>query len=308
MPAPGGPARLSGPVAVTGASGRLGRAVVAALHRDGFDVRPWSRPAYDLDQPGAAARSIERDRPRLVVHTAAWTDVDGCARDPVTARRRNADAVGELAAAAAAAGSGLVHVSTNEVFDGKRRDGRGYVEGDPPGPVNPYGESKLAGERLAHDAYRRSGDGSGDLSAGLWIVRTSWLFGPPGNDFPARILAARDRLAPGEALRVVTDEIGTPTYTNDLAAAILELVRRTPRGTYHLVNEGHVSRYGWAREVLRSCRRDDRIDPIESTAWERPSRPPAWGVLDPSAAASLGIGLRPWQAAFADYAPSLCPR
>jgi dTDP-4-dehydrorhamnose reductase len=197
-----------------------------------------------------------------------------------------------------------VLISTNEVFDGRRDDARGYVEGDGADPINPYGASKLAGERLAAGAYAGAKVGGG---AALWIVRTSWLFGPPGNDFPARILAAADRLAPGAALRVVTDEIGSPTYSRDLAPAIVELVRQGAPGTFHLVNGGHVSRFGWAEEIVRACRRAITVEAIDSRAWERPSHPPAWGVLDPSAAAALGVRLRPWRAAFADYAGSLCP-
>ncbi len=172
-------------VAVTGAGGRLGRALLGALADAPFTglagPLAWGRPDYDLDDPGAAERLVARDRPEVVVHAAAWTDVDGCARDPDLAMARNGTATGRLARACAAAGVDLVVVSTNEVFDGRRTDGRGYRPDDPTAPANPYGASKLAGELAARDAYAAlPGGGSGLGGPALAIVRTAWLYGPPG--------------------------------------------------------------------------------------------------------------------------------
>jgi dTDP-4-dehydrorhamnose reductase len=299
------------PVAVTGAGGRLGRALLAALALDDRRVLAWGRPDYDLDDPAAAARLVARDRPGLVLHAAAWTDVDGCARDPALAMRRNGAAVAELAKACIAHDATLVLVSTNEVFDGRRADGRGYREDDPVAPINPYGRSKLAGEHAATRAYGAAPDR-------LWIIRTAWLYGPPGNDFPTKILAASVRLPPGEPLRVVADEVGSPTFTPDLARAILALVfggetrgardlRRASDppgargGTYHLVNAGTASRAAWASRVLERGGRDRRIEPIAQRDWPRPSTPPAWGVLDGAKAAEQGVSLRSWQDALDDY-------
>ena len=128
-------------VAVTGAGGRLGRALIAALQDAPFTgpLGPlaWSRPAYDIDDPEAAARCIRQAAPEVVVHAAAWTDVDGCAREPERAMRRNAMAVAELAEECVRAGADLVLISTNEVFDGRRTDGRGYAPEDRPRPGNP---------------------------------------------------------------------------------------------------------------------------------------------------------------------------
>ncbi len=122
-----------------------------------------------------------------MINCAAWTNVDGCALDPGLAMRRNGAAVGELAAACVSGGSAMLHISTNEVFDGRRVDGVGYVERDEVRPINPYAASKAAGERLAKDAFDRGG-----RSGRLWIVRTAWLFGPPGNDFPSKMISAAD--------------------------------------------------------------------------------------------------------------------
>jgi dTDP-4-dehydrorhamnose reductase len=323
-------------VAVTGAGGRLGRALIAALEDAPFTgpLGPlaWSRPAYDLDDPEAAARCIRQTAPEVVIHAAAWTDVDGCASEPERAMRRNALAVAELADACVRSGTDLVLVSTNEVFDGRRTDGRGYTPEDGPRPGNPYGASKLAGEAAAQAAFlghgglierpgapgRSGAPGAVSASAAvgmparpaaapqLAIVRTAWLYGSPGNDFPVRILAAADRArAAGEPLRVVGDEIGSPTFAPDLAEGILDLLASgTFAGIHHIVNAGAVSRADWGRHILAALEVEVPIVETSLAAWTRPSTPPAWSVLAPTALPS-GEPLRPWQAAFADYRPVL---
>jgi dTDP-4-dehydrorhamnose reductase len=304
-------------VAITGAGGRLGRALVTALQEAPFTgpggPLAWDLPDHDLDEPASCERLVRRDRPDVVVHTAAWTDVDGCAGDPALALRRNGAAVGDLAAACVRAGADLVHISTNEVFDGLRSDGRGYGPGDEPRPVNPYGASKRAGEIAAQAAYPRRGSAASSAAGAappagpqLAIVRTAWLFGPPGNDFPAKILAAADRArAAGEPLRVVGDEIGSPTYAPDLAEAIVELLASGAyAGLHHVVNAGAVSRAGWARAVLASAGVEVPVTEVPLAAWPRPSVVPAWAVLDPTPLPS-GEPLRAWEAALADYLPLL---
>ena len=290
-------------VAVTGATGRLGRAVVTALEEapftGPFGPIAWSRAIFDLDAPESAAANLDRDRPEVVVHCAAWTDVDGCARDPELALRRNGEATGVLARAAAERGIDLIVVSTNEVFDGRRLDGLGYGPADASNPINPYGLSKLAGERSAEAAYAAG-------SASLGIVRTAWLYGPPGNDFPAKILVAAERAATaGQPLRLVHDEVGSPSYTHDVAEAIAELIGSAAvGGTHHLVNGGRASRAEWARELLRQARVEVPTEEVPGSTWPRASTPPAWGVLEPTLLPG-GEPLRPWQAALADYLPAL---
>ena len=291
-------------VAVTGAGGRLGQALIDALADAPFTgpAGPiaWGRDAFDLDAPDAIEVRLDRDRPEVVVHAAAWTDVDGCALDPDLAMRRNAVATGALAAACADRGTDLVVVSTNEVFDGSRTDGQPYQSTDPMTPGNPYGASKAEGERLAHLAFdARPG-------AALGIARTAWLFGAPGRDFPSRIIDAAVRAqASGEPLRVVNDEWGTPTYTADVADAIVELLADDAiAGTHHLVNGSFATRADWARDVLVHAGLDLDVVDVPSTTWTRPSRPPCWGVLAPTPLPS-GEPMRPWRAAMADYAPVL---
>ena len=299
-------------VAVTGTGGRLGRAVLSALAAAPFTGMSgplaWHRPDYDLDDPGAAARLIARDRPEVIVHAAAWTDVDGCARDPQTALRRNGEAVGHLARAAAAAEIDLILVSTNEVFDGARTDGRGYGPADPPNPINAYGASKLAGEVAAAQAYGWQAGTSPTTGPALAIVRTAWLYGPPGNDFPEKIARAAGRAsAAGEPLKVVGDETGSPTLTADLADAIVGLVGEGVwfGGIHHIVNSAVATRAEWARAVLAGLGTAIPIEEIPASTWVRASIPPAWAVLEPTDNRTNGERLRTWQLALADYLPTL---
>jgi dTDP-4-dehydrorhamnose reductase len=342
-------------VAVTGARGRLGRALIDALEEAPFTgpLGPiaWSRPELDLDtlDEPAAVRLIARDRPEVVVHAAAWTDVEGCARDPVRAERRNGAATASLAAACASHGVELVLVSTNEVFGADRSDGRGHRPNDPPSPMNPYASSKLTAEtgavgaflgaagvapigrpaetgRLGPSAGRAPSGSAGPTSgpapgagpapsgsaARLAIVRTAWLYGPPGNDFPAKILAAAERArSTGEALRVVGDEVGSPTYAPDLAEAIAELIgldALAPTGEvigiHHLVNRGSASRAEWAREILAATGVRIEVQEVPAATWTRASIAPRWAVLEPTELPS-GEPMRPWREAFAEYVPHL---
>jgi dTDP-4-dehydrorhamnose reductase len=296
-------------VAVTGVTGRLGSAVLSALADAPFTgpggPLAWDRSAFDLDGPGSIGERLDRDRPEVVVHTAAWTDVDGCARDPALAMERNGSATGILATACAARGIDLVAISTNEVFDGLRTDGIGYAPTDPTSPPNPYGRSKLAGERAATQAFATTGGDAG-LGGRLGIVRTAWLFGPPGRDFPRKILEAADRAAAsGEPLRVVGDEWGTPTFAADVADAIVALLADDAHaGIHHVVNGMFASRAMWAEYLVGRFSLSVTVEHVPGASWERASVPPRWGVL---AATPLPSGepLRSWPDAMADYDPSL---
>jgi dTDP-4-dehydrorhamnose reductase len=291
-------------VAVTGAGGRLGRALTEALEDAPFTgpAGPiaWDRAAFDLDAPESIRDLLARDRPEVVVHAAAWTDVDGCALDPDLAMRRNGRATGVLAGACAERGIDLLVISTNEVFDGARTDRQSYRSDDPASPGNPYGASKAAAEQNAREAFdARPG-------AALGIARTAWLFGAPGRDFPSRILDAAERARDtGEPLRAVGDEWGTPTYTADVAAVVVELLAEDAvAGIHHLVNGGIASRADWARDAIARAAVTVEVLEVPMSTWERSSRPPRWGVLEPTPLPS-GEPMRSWRDAMADYAPAL---
>ena len=256
-------------VAITGAAGQLGRQLVTAFEAAGHEVRGLAHADFDITV-AADAGALREWRPDVIVNSAAWTDVDGCARDPDRAMLINGEAPGRLAELAAPLGTLIVQVSTNEVFDGSLD--RPYRPDDEPNAINAYGRSKLAGERAVAAATREH-----------LVVRTAWLFGPGGTNFVTKILAAAERLrAAGDPLRLVEDEIGNPTWTPDLAAAIVGLVGAGARGIVHAAGTPATSRLGWARVALEAARIEVPIEPVPLASFERASTPPARAALAPS--------------------------
>jgi dTDP-4-dehydrorhamnose reductase len=272
-------------VFITGIEGQLGR-TLARHWESAAEVTGGDLPAVDITDPDGITAAIRAARPDVVVHCAALTDVDGCARDPALAYRVNGHGTQNVAIACRQAGAALVHISTNEVFGGA--DGRAYHEFDAPAPVNPYGLSKAAGEWFVRHLLDR-----------FFIVRTAWLYAPGGRNF---IHAIRSAAGAGRPLRVVTDEVANPTYVEDLAAAIVRLVATGRYGIYHLTNAGACSRYTFARRILALTGHDEvPVTPILQAQWPRASTPPPYAPLENLCAAALGIALRPWEEALADY-------
>jgi len=269
---------------IIGSRGQLGQALHAHFspsHR----VTLWSRPQHDIADP-ACVDALAALAPDVVINAAAWTNVDGAESTPDAAFAVNALGPKYLAEGCARCGAALVQISSNEVFAGE--PGRFYREYEELDPVTVYARSKAAGERAARQVLDR-----------LYIVRVAWLYGPGGNNFPSKIVAAADKQG---SLRVVADEHGNPTYTPDVAAALERLIASGRYGIYHLVNDGHTSRYEWAVELLRLSKRSHiPLTPIPASDWPRPAMPPAHAVLVNQAAAALDICLRPWQEALAEY-------
>ncbi|GAB4455956.1 MAG: dTDP-4-dehydrorhamnose reductase [Anaerolineae bacterium] len=271
---------------ITGAAGQLGQAIQRVLTAEGFEIIA----ALDVEQLDVADHtSVKRITdmfPELVIHCAALTNVDACAKDPDSAFKINAFGTQNVAHACLRCNAEMVYISTNEVFSG--RADRPYAEADTPQPINPYGSSKRAGEQMAAKY----------LQDGLYVVRTAWLYGG-GHMFPEKILAAAEKH--GE-LRVVTDEVSNPTYTLDLARAVAALVQTHRYGIYHFTNAGHCSRFDFAREVLRLAGRDDvPVHPITLADYPRPSLVPPFTPLANTAGPAAGITLRPWQEALAEH-------
>jgi len=276
-------------ILITGSRGQLGSALAERLARLAHHTtRECARPDCDVADSGQVRPAILAARPELVIHCAAWTDVDGCAIDPARAYRINGLGAQTVALACAEAGAALLYVSTNEVFDGSSLEP--YSEFDIPRPINAYGRSKLAGEWFATHLLTR-----------FYVVRTSWLYAPGGHNFLHKVLQlAHDRRQAG--LRVVTDEVATPTHVGDLADAIVRLIATGRFGVYHLTNAGHCSRYDWARAALELTGRGDTpLQPITRADYPRPSNPPAFAALANNLAAALGITLRPWEEALAEF-------
>lgn len=268
-------------ILVTGAAGQLGRSLarLAPAH----SVVGLARAEADITTLGVIERIVAA-APDVVVNAAALTNVDACESDPDAAYRVNALGARNVALGAARAGAALVQVSTEYVFDGCL--GRPYWEFDLPNPTCVYGASKLAGETLVRDVHPQT-----------YIVRTSWLYGLGGAHFVTKILALADERP---SLDVVDNEVGSPTFCDDLVPALLALVDSGAYGTYHLANEGACSRYEFARAILQQAGRGDY--PIAPTDhYPRLARPPAFAPLRNFAAAELGIQLPRWEDALARY-------
>lgn len=271
-------------ILITGGEGQLGRAVSAALNE--HEVTATDQDEVDVTDREGVFSAVGEGRPDVVIHCAAYTDVDGCARDPEKAFRVNGRGTQNVALACRAAGAAMVHVSTNEVFSGE--DPAGYEEWRPLNPKNPYARSKAAAEfHVRH------------LLPEHYIVRTAWLYAPGGRNFIHAILRhAREK----GRVQVVTDEVGNPTYVKDLAQAIVAVMDTQQYGTYHFVNSGACSRWAFANEILCLAGLEQVTNtPILGRAYRRASTPPRYGALHNTAGASMGITLRPWQDALADY-------
>ncbi len=273
-------------VLLTGAAGKLGAQLQQQLAEKhdviGMDIIGDVDHLLDLTNYAGARELVRRISPEIVLHPAAWTDVDGCALDPKKALSINGLASAHLAAITAQIGIPILYVSSNEVFDGTLN--RPYTEVDLPNPINPYGYSKWYGERATTQVNPQH-----------YIVRSAWLFAHGGGNF---VQAIRSAAESGKSLRVVTNEVANPTYTNDLAAAIAQLIETERFGSYHLVNEGAISRWQFARAILdQSGYVDTSIEGISRHEWKRPSLPPEYTPMANFAGSSIGIKLRPWQEA-----------
>jgi dTDP-4-dehydrorhamnose reductase len=275
---------------VTGAGGMLGRDVARAAERAGHEPVLLAHADLDIADERAVERAVARAQADALLNCAAWTDVDGAESHPEQAHAVNATGAGNLARAAAAEGIPLVHVSTDYVFGGQAPlDGGGrprpYVESDPTGPRTVYGQTKLAGERQVLAASPRHA-----------VARSSWLFGLDGPNFVATML----RLAgEREAVQVVTDQSGCPTWTGHLAPALIGLIERDVRGLVHLAGAGVASWNEFAREIFRQADVDCRVEPCTSADIRRPAPRPAWSAIESERADVLP--LPDWRDGLAGY-------
>jgi dTDP-4-dehydrorhamnose reductase len=272
-------------ILVAGATGKLGSQLVETLSK-GHTVLGFGSSELDIQNFNAVMTAISRESPQLVINAAAWTDVDGCALDPAKAVTINGFGAQNLAIAAYESGAGIMQISSNEIFDGKAR--QPYREYDPAQPANAYGYSKYVGERGIIETNPRH-----------YIVRASWIFAHQGKNFVQAIINAARANKP---LRVVIDEVANPTYNNDLAAAIALLLEHGRYGTYHLPNEGTVSRYQFARYILdKTGFAKTPLAKISLHEWQRPSRPPAYSGLANTLARQAGIQMRDWHDAVDEF-------
>ena len=276
-------------ILVTGAAGLLGRQIVALFSRD-CDLRVTDREECDVTSLDEVRREIGAFHPDLLIHCAAYTAVDRAETERDAAFRLNESGTRNVARACREGEIVLATYGTDYVFDGTLD--RHYREEDEPNPLSVYGQSKLAAERALFE------------EAPEWLlIRTQWLFGPGGPDFVSAILRKADR---DGAVRVVTDQVGCPTFAPDLAEATRRLLAAGARGIFHFSNAGHASFYDYAVFLLaESGRRGVRVEPVRTADFPRGTYPaprPPRSVLDKSKyAGKTGSAPRPWQEAVREY-------
>lgn len=284
---------MSGRIVVTGAAGQLGSHVAAQVASWGRDALVLTSSEWDITDPSAAQRIIRSGD--VLVNCAAYTDVDGAESNETAAYAVNAVGPEHIARTCARVGARLIHVSTDYVFSGQFGSGssrttpRPYEPSDETGPQGVYARSKRAGEVAVLAALPEA-----------VVVRTAWVYtGGTGKDF----VAVMRRLAAGEGpVDVVDDQIGSPTYVADLAAALLELADADVYGrVLHAANEGEVSRFGQARAVFEECGADpQRLRPVSTAYFPRPAPRPCYSALSGREWAAAGLTpLRPWRRALA---------
>lgn len=284
-------------VLVTGAAGQLGGYLRPALTAAGATVIGADSRAgegvehvVDITDAAAVRAAFATARPDAVIHGAAYTDVDGCERNPDLAEAVNGAGAANVAAAARAVGAYLVAVGTDFVFPGD--GGAPYAEDAPPDPVSVYGASKLAGERAVLAA-----------DPAFAVARTAWLYGGPGKHFPRTVV---NMLRQRGGMEVVDDEAGSPTFAGDLATALAQLVAARGAGIFHLANAGRATRYQLARAVAAAAGLDPSLIRPTTTAaflakYPLPAKRPPDSTLVNTRAAALGIRLRPWPDALVAY-------
>ncbi len=292
MPAAGMPANPK--FLVVGARGMLGR-MLCRQCEPVADVAGYDLPELDMTDEGAVAAVMAREKPDVVINCAAYTAVDACETNLEIAMKVNGDGAGVLARAAVTAGARFVHISTDYVFDGQQSTA--YGEDDPTDPINAYGDSKLAGEFAVKSAG----------GEGWYILRTSWLFGPEGKNFVetiARLALSR------EELKVVDDQHGCPTYTEDLAQGIIALlsVKDAPAGIYHFTNSQRTTWHGFATAIVENLRDAGfdplckTLEPVTTAEFPTPAKRPGYSELSLGKFTEIaGYEPPPWRGALKKY-------
>jgi dTDP-4-dehydrorhamnose reductase len=272
-------------VLITGGRGMLGQDVASAAVAAGHEPLVFSHEELDISDPRAIQEATAGAQPDVIVNCAAWTNVDGAEEHEIDATEVNGAGAGHCARAATGSGAWTLHVSSDYVFDGSKRDP--YLESDPPGPVSAYGRSKLVGElEVAREA-----------PTSHTIVRSSWLFGAGGPCFPATILRlAADR----DELNVVDDQVGCPTFTAHLARALVALAEQRPLGILHVAGGGECSWFQLAREAVSVAGLDCLVKPCRTEEMPRRAPRPAYSVLR-TARPGAAPALPHWHEGLAEY-------
>lgn len=278
---------------ITGAGGVLGRALVKRLKLK-YKVAALTRKGCDITDTKKVASLFARLQPAIVIHTAAFTDVDGCEKDSPRAYAINVQGTYNIAEKVKSQGAILIYLSTDYVFSGRKRTP--YREEDRPSPLSVYAKTKLKGEETVRKLVKK-----------YIIIRTSWLFGKGKTNFMDMVLRRQQGL---RQLKIVADKYGSPTYVDDLAGAIEEMIKLIKAnqwqdrlyGTYHITNSGFCSWYEYAKYILKIRKVKVKLKPISLLDMKFKARRPVFSVLDNSKYASLaGKPMRSWQEAVKEF-------
>jgi dTDP-4-dehydrorhamnose reductase len=275
-------------ILITGVGGMLGWALVNNLSRE-YEVKGIDIQDGDITDQSAITKIIKDYRPKIIIHAAAYTDVDGSELNRQRSFAVNAKGTESVSLASKEINAVLFYISTDYVFDGQKK--KPYIETDLPHPINIYGQSKLAGEKIIQSLLDK-----------YFILRTSWLFGPKGKNFVTTIL---NKAEEDKVLKIVSDQLGSPTYTLDLARVINALIANIDfgdsasiYGIYHITNSGSCSWYEFAKKIISLRQLNIQVLPISSQESKRPAQRPKMSVLDNAKLkAVFNLSLRPWQEA-----------
>lgn len=277
-------------VIVTGVSGQLGYDVVKELTRTGHQAIGADRNQLDITDEASVSSFIDHNKPDAIIHCAAYTNVDGAETDREGAYQVNALGAKYLAQSAASIGAKMVYVSTDYVFNGSATEP--YEVDHPTNPLGVYGETKLEGEKFVQEILDKH-----------FIVRTAWVFGINGNNFVKTMLklgSERDEIG------VVHDQIGSPTYTVDLAKFLVELIETNKYGIYHAANEGVCSWFEFAKEIFKQSNMEVKVNPLTSEQFPRPAARPKYSVMSKKKITEEGFtSLRDWKEALQEYLKEL---
>lgn len=271
------------PLLVTGAKGMLGQDLCPILEDAGYEVIETDVDTLDITNAEQVNQVLKDKMPEVVIHCAAYTNVDKAEEDLKTAELINVTGTENIADACGKLGITMVYISTDYVFDGTKDSP--YTPQDKPNPINNYGMTKYEGEEAVRSFCEKH-----------YIARTSWLYGHHGKNFVETMLSLKDK----EELKVVDDQIGCPTWTVELANGILKLLDSKPYGTYHVCGSGHTSWYGFAKEIFKLSGLEVNLKPCTTDEFPRAAKRPAFSIME-----NEGI-CRNWQFALKDYLDLRC--
>lgn len=279
-------------VLVTGINGQLGYDVVEELRKQGHDPIGVDKGNMDLTIPSQIKECIKASNPDAIIHCAAYTAVDAAEENRELCRQVNAYSVRDIAKCAKELDIPMIYISTDYVFDGMKGLDKGiyleYSENDKTNPNNTYGKTKLEGEMYVKELLEK-----------YYIVRISWVFGQNGNNFiDTMIRLSKDR----DELNVINDQIGSPTYTKDLAPLLVDMIETNKYGTYHVTNEGFCSWYDFAKEIFKLAKIDMKVNPISTSEYIIKAQRPLNSKMSKQKITENGFKrLRSWQEALKEY-------